>query len=208
MAKRLSPDFTLTERDPAARLGVPTAAGVTSALVPRRGTRMLTCTWRCPELELISNSRSTAPLVGGCEARTRRFLRVASSPSSTRTTMLASGTGGFRPARCHAASSATDTLSEAISSGVSSCNPTTACNGAPGTETTRECPTRMAMAVLHTLEPIASAIAHCRAFKRRACFTWRERWVISWNSVLVVDLRAGAGSRHIGENRHQFTGKV
>ena len=160
MAKRLSPDFTFTEREPAERPGVPTAAGVTSALVPRNGTRMLTCTWRCPELELMSSNRSTAPLVGGCEARTRRFLRDASMPSSTRTTMLAKGTGGFRPARCQAASSATVTLSEAISSGVSSCSPTTACSGAPGTETTRECPTRMAKAELHTLEPIASAIAH------------------------------------------------
>ncbi|MNS62555.1 hypothetical protein D3C71_1314710 [compost metagenome] len=74
--------------------------------------------------------------------------------------MLASGTGGFRPARCQAASSATDTFSDDTSSGVSSCNPTTACNGAPGTDTTRECPTRMASAELHMLDPIAKAIAH------------------------------------------------
>ena len=187
MPNRLSPDLTLTERPPAARDGVPTAAGVTSAVVPRSGTRMLTCTWRWPELELMSSSRSTAPLAGGCEARTRRFLRVGSMPSSTRTTMLASGTGGFRPARCHAASSATETFSDDTSSGVRSCSPTIACSGAPGTETTRECPTRMAAAEPHTLEPIANAIAHCKAFKRRACFTWRERWVISWNSVLVVE---------------------
>ncbi|GEM_PF-1509065 len=92
--------------------------------------------------------------------RTRRFLRVPSSPSSTLTTMLASGTGGFRPARSQAASSATFTFSEATSSGVSSCNPTTACKGAPGTDTTRECPTRMASAELHMLDPIARAIAH------------------------------------------------
>ncbi|MDT4831610.1 hypothetical protein FQZ97_651270 [compost metagenome] len=208
MEKRLSPDFTLTDRPLAARDGAPTEAGATSALVPRNGTRMLTCTCRCPALELMSSSRSTAPLAGGCAARTRKFLRVASMPSSIRTTMLARGTGGFRPARCHAASSATDTFSDDTSSGVSSCNPTTACSGAPGTETTRECPTRMAIAEPHTLEPIANAIAHCRAFKRRACFTWRERWVISWNSVLVVELRAGAHSRQTGVNRHQFTGKV
>ncbi|WAI86504.1 hypothetical protein P8T11_00660 [Achromobacter spanius] len=81
-------------------------------------------------------------------------------PSSTRTTMLANGTGGFKPARCQAASSATDTFREDTSSGVSSCNPTTACNGAPGTDTTRECPTRMASAELHMLDPIAKAIAH------------------------------------------------
>ncbi|MCY1203268.1 hypothetical protein D9M72_147690 [compost metagenome] len=208
MPNRLSPDFTLTDRLPPAREGVPTEAGVTSALVPSSGTRMLTCTCRWPELELMSSSKSTAPLAGGCEARTRRFLRVASMPSSMRTTRLANGTGGFRPARSQAASSATETFSDDTSSGLSSCNPTTACSGAPGTETTRECPTRMAIAEPHTLEPIANAIAHCRAFKRRACFTWRERWVISWNSVLVVELRAGAGSRPTGGNRHQFTGKV
>ncbi|CAB3904311.1 hypothetical protein LMG3415_04631 [Achromobacter mucicolens] len=74
--------------------------------------------------------------------------------------MLASGTGGLTPARCHAASSAMETLSELISSGVNSCRPTVACSGAPGTETTRECPTRMASAEPHTLEPIASAMAH------------------------------------------------
>ena len=59
-------------------------------------------------------------------------------PFSTPTTRSARGTGGFRPARSQAASSATETRSDAISSGVSSCSPTTACNGAPGTETTRE----------------------------------------------------------------------
>ncbi len=77
-----------------------------------------------------------------------------------RTTMLAKGTGGFTPARCQAASSAMEAFNELISSGVSSCRPTIACRGAPGAETTRECPTRMASAEPQTLEPIASAIAH------------------------------------------------
>ncbi len=205
----MSPDFTLTDPAvPLARLGVPTAAGETSAPAPRNGTRMLTCTCRWPELELMSSSRSTAPPDGACVDRTRRFLRVGSIPSSTRTTRLASGAGGFKPARCHEASSATDTRSDAISSGVSSCNPTSACKGAPGAETTRECPTRMANAGLQALAPIASAIAHWRAFKRRACFTWRERWVISWNSVLVVEWSGGGCSRRTRENKPQFTGKV
>ncbi|CAB3915912.1 hypothetical protein LMG1861_05079 [Achromobacter piechaudii] len=74
--------------------------------------------------------------------------------------MLANGTGGFRPARCQAASSATVTFRDDTSSAVNSCKPTTACNGAPGPDTTRECPTRMANAELHMLDPIAKAIAH------------------------------------------------
>ncbi|CAB3919946.1 hypothetical protein LMG3412_05244 [Achromobacter deleyi] len=209
MAKRLSPDLTLTlPALPPVRPGVPTAAGVTSAPAPRSGTRMLTCTCRWPELELMSSNRSTAPLAGACADRTRRFLRVASMPSSTRTTMPAKGAGGFSPARCQAASSAIDTRSDDTSSGVSSCSPTSACSGAPGADTTRECPTRIASAWLLMLAPSANAIAHWRAFKRRACFTWRERWVISWNSVLVVELRARACSWRSCDNKPQFTRKV
>ncbi len=196
MRNRLSPRRTDTE-PAAARSAVaaPTRGDCTPGAAPRCGTRMVTCICRWPRLDCKSSSRSTADVASGCDDVMLMFRAAWRCTSRMVTCMVSSGTGGCSPARRQASASATLTCSEAASSGVRPSKGITTCKGAPGADTTRECPTVAACVMGTTDAPSAKATAQFRALRRQVWETRREREVMVWNPAERIVLPAYAGRK-------------